>query len=78
MRLTAILKPHELGGFTASNPDTGTTTRGATVEEALVHLKEATELYLDVSGLTGISSATPFAPLLTTIEVSVPAVRSSS
>ena len=73
MRLTAILTPNELGGFTASNPDTGTTTQGATVEEALTNLKDATELYLEVAGATGIPSATPSPALLTTIEVSVPA-----
>lgn len=72
MRLTAILTPNELDGFTACNPDTGTTTQGATVEEALAHLTEATEMYLEVSGLTGISSAKPFAAFLTTIEVGVP------
>lgn len=71
MRLTAILTPNELGGFTASNPDTGTTTQGATVEEALAHLKEATELYLEVAEPAGIPLSTPAAALLTTIEVSV-------
>ena len=73
MRLTAILTPNELGGFTASNPDTGTTTQGKTVEEALASLKEATELYLEVAGSTGVSSVTLGGALLTLIEVRVPA-----
>ena len=31
----------------AFNPETGTTTQGETVEEALLNLREATELYLE-------------------------------
>lgn len=31
----------------AYNPETGTTTQGATIEEAVANLKEATELYLE-------------------------------
>ena len=69
MQLTAILTPNELGGFTASNPETGTTTQGATVEEALANLKEATELYLEVAGSTEVSSAAHGGAPLTAIEV---------
>ena len=46
MELTAILTPAEEGGFVALNPETGTTTQGETVEEAIANLKEATTLYL--------------------------------
>jgi predicted RNase H-like HicB family nuclease len=46
MNLTAVLTPAEEGGFVALNPETGTTTQGETIEEALVNLREATELYL--------------------------------
>ncbi len=46
MELTAVLTPAEEGGFVALNPETGTTTQGETVEEALANLKEATTLYL--------------------------------
>jgi shikimate dehydrogenase len=42
----AALSPAEEGGFIATNPETGTTTEGETVDEALANLKEATELYL--------------------------------
>ena len=47
MQLTAVLTPAPEGGFVATNPETGTTTQGETVEEALANLKEATELYLE-------------------------------
>ena len=47
MEFTAILTPAIEGGFVASNPETGTTTQGETVEEALFNLREATELFLE-------------------------------
>ena len=47
MTLSAILQPAEEGGYTAFNPETGTTTQGETIDEALSHLQEATELYLE-------------------------------
>jgi predicted RNase H-like HicB family nuclease len=46
MELTAVLTHAEEGGFVALNPETGTTTQGETVEEAVANLKEATALYL--------------------------------
>ena len=46
MELTAVLTPAEEGGFVALNPETGTTTQGETVEEAVANLQEATALYL--------------------------------
>jgi predicted RNase H-like HicB family nuclease len=46
MELTAVLTPAEEGGFVALNPETGTTTQGETVEEAIANLREATALYL--------------------------------
>lgn len=46
MQLTAVLIPAEEGGFVALNPETGTTTQGESVDEALANLQEATELYL--------------------------------
>jgi predicted RNase H-like HicB family nuclease len=46
MELTAVLTPAEEGGFIALNPETGTTTQGESVEEALANLKEATALFL--------------------------------
>jgi predicted RNase H-like HicB family nuclease len=46
MELTAVLTPAPEGGFVALNPETGTTTQGETVEEAISNLREATALYL--------------------------------
>ena len=47
MTLTAVLIPAEEGGFIAFNPETGTTTQGESVSEAILNLTEATELYLE-------------------------------
>lgn len=46
MELTAVLIPAEEGGFIALNPETGTTTQGESIEEAVANLREATALYL--------------------------------
>jgi predicted RNase H-like HicB family nuclease len=46
MELTAVLTIAEEGGFIALNPETGTTTQGESIEEAVAHLREATALYL--------------------------------
>ncbi len=47
MSLTAVITPDPDGGFVAYNPETGTTTQGETLEDALANLREATELYLE-------------------------------
>jgi len=47
MELTALLTPAEEGGYVALNPETGTTTQGDTVEDAIANLREATALYLE-------------------------------
>jgi predicted RNase H-like HicB family nuclease len=47
MELTAVLTYADEGGFIALNPETGTTTQGETVEEAIANLREATALYLE-------------------------------
>jgi predicted RNase H-like HicB family nuclease len=64
MTLTAVLTPDSEGGFVAFNPETGTTTQGDTIFEALANLKEATELYIEEFP---IGPQGP--PLLTTFEV---------
>jgi len=46
MEFTAVLTPAEEGGYIALNPETGTTTQGETVEQAVANLRDATELYL--------------------------------
>lgn len=38
MKLTAVLIPADEGGYTAYNPETGTTFQGETVEEAVANL----------------------------------------
>ena len=47
MELTAVLTPADEGGFVALNPETGTTTQGETIEEAVANLRDATALYLE-------------------------------
>jgi predicted RNase H-like HicB family nuclease len=47
MTLSAVLTPDPDGGYVAFNPETGTTTQGESVAEALDNLKEATELFLE-------------------------------
>ena len=47
MTLTAVLTAAPEGSYTALNPETGSTTQGETIPEALANLKEATELYLE-------------------------------
>jgi predicted RNase H-like HicB family nuclease len=47
MTLTAVLTPDPEGGYVALSPETGTTTEGDDLAEALANLKEATELYLE-------------------------------
>ncbi|QNT69757.1 type II toxin-antitoxin system HicB family antitoxin [Defluviicoccus vanus] len=66
MLLTAVLLPATEGGLTAFNPETGTTTQGATVEETLANLRETTTLYLEELPLVASER-----PLLTTFEVEV-------
>lgn len=66
MTLTAVLIPAEEGGFVAFNPETGTTTQGESVPEAINNLRDATELYLEEFPLEQ-----PGRSLLTTFEVAV-------
>ena len=61
MGLSAVLTSAPEGGYFAFNSETGTTTQGETVEEALTNLREATELYLEEFPVTKIPR-----PLLTT------------
>lgn len=66
MQLTAVLMPAPEGGFVAVNPETGTTTQGASIDDALANLREATALYLEEFPMT-IGGR----PLVTTFEVDV-------
>jgi predicted RNase H-like HicB family nuclease len=68
MQLTAVLTRAEEGGFLAMNPETGTTTQGETIEEAIENLKEATALYLEE-----FPQATVGHPLVTMFSLPEPA-----
>jgi predicted RNase H-like HicB family nuclease len=62
---TAVL--HKEGKlYVAECPEVGTVSQGYTIEEAVVNLKEATELYLEEFPLPAVSR-----PLLTTFEATV-------
>ncbi|MBI1295080.1 type II toxin-antitoxin system HicB family antitoxin [bacterium] len=52
MEFSAVITPAAEGGYFAFNPETGTTTQGETIEEALSNLREATELYLEEFPMT--------------------------
>lgn len=60
-----IIMEAEEGGFTAYNPETGTTTQGETRDEALVNLREATALYLGEFPLSSQGAA-----MMTSFELS--------
>jgi len=61
--LTAIVyKEDDL--YVAQCPEVGTASQGATIEEAVANLQEATELYLEEFPLQQI-----FRPIMTTFEV---------
>ena len=64
MELSAVLTPAIEGGYVAFNPETGTTTQGESIEEAIENLKEATELYVEEFPLTITGRA-----LLTTFKI---------
>ena len=65
MELTAVLTPAEEGGFVALNPETGTTTQGETIEEAVANLQEATTLFLAEFALPSVHGH----PVVTTFTV---------
>lgn len=64
MQLTAVLTHAEEGGYIALNPETGTTTQGETMEEALSNLQEATALYLEEFPIVAFGH-----PFITTFDV---------
>jgi predicted RNase H-like HicB family nuclease len=64
MQVTAVLTHAEEGGYVAYNPETGTTSQGETLDEALANLREAVELYLEEFPMK-LSGA----PLVTTLTV---------
>jgi predicted RNase H-like HicB family nuclease len=65
LTLTAVIHKEE-DLYVAECPEIGTVSQGATIEEAIANLKEATELYLEEFPSENITK-----PLLTTFEASV-------
>ena len=61
--LTAVIHREE-DMYVADCPEVGTVSQGATVEEAIENLREATELYLEEFPLNQIEK-----PILTVFEV---------
>ena len=59
-----LIKEDDL--YVAKCPEVGTASQGASIEEAVANLKEATELYLEECPLEEMG-----VPLLTTFEVEV-------
>jgi predicted RNase H-like HicB family nuclease len=66
MHVTAVLSHAEEGGLLAFNPETGTTTQGETIDEALANLREAVEIYLEEFPMK-----LGAAPLVPTLDVAV-------
>ncbi len=64
MNLTAVLMPAAEGGYVAMNPETGTTSQGESIDEAIANLAEATALYLEEFPL-----AVAGKPLITTFDI---------
>jgi predicted RNase H-like HicB family nuclease len=52
--------------YVAECPEVGTVSQGHTIEEAILNLKEATELYLEEFPLPNVSK-----PIMTTFEATV-------
>jgi predicted RNase H-like HicB family nuclease len=64
MQVTAVLSHAEEGGFVSFNPETGCTSQGDTIDEALANLREAVELYLEEFPMR-----LGRAPLVTTLDI---------
>ncbi len=68
MSTFAAIVHKEANPYVAECPEVGTASQGETIEEAIVNLQEATELYLEEFPLKQ-----SFRPILTTFEVPSPA-----
>ena len=64
MQVTAVLIPSDEGGYVAYNPETGTSTQGDTLEDALANLTEAVELFLEGEPIKAMGAA-----LVTTVTI---------
>ena len=63
MTLTAVIHQED-DSFVAECPEVGVASQGATIQDAVINLREATELYLEEFPI-----ATASRPLLTTFDV---------
>jgi predicted RNase H-like HicB family nuclease len=67
-KVFSAIVTEENGGFVALNPDTDVASQGDTLDEALVNLKEALELYLEEAAGQGQVDL-PHATFLTTVTI---------
>lgn len=67
-KVFSAIVTEEDGGFVALNPDTDVASQGATLDEALVNLKEALELYLEEAAVQGQINV-PRTTFLTTVTI---------
>jgi predicted RNase H-like HicB family nuclease len=77
MLLTAVLIPAGEGGFTALNPETGTTSQGDSIESAIANLREATEIYLEEFPLVARPASHSSPPSMSRSMGSLPRVSGS-
>ena len=58
MKLKVLLRPEAVGGYSASVPALpGCHSQGETIDEALANIREAAELWLEVTGETAEAQA---------------------
>lgn len=67
VKFTAVIWPAEEGGYCVLNPETGCASQGETVEEALLNIEEATQLYLEATPESDIPTAS--GAFVTTFEI---------
>ena len=67
VQVTAILTQAEEGGYDAYNSETGTTSQGETIEDAIANLREAVELYLEEFPMK-FGAASPVAAFEVTVQ----------
>ena len=59
MKLKVIIRPETVGGYSASVPALpGCHSQGETIEEAMANIREAAELWLEVTADTAVLKAT--------------------
>lgn len=66
--LTAVITEED-GEFVALNPETDVASQGSTVDEALINLKEALELYFEEVSDKSSLDLLPHATFLTTVTI---------